>query len=58
MYHKINGTTIDDAKDLDLVIPMYNLLDYISNYSETTGSLWLYPKVDATNVNDIENAYA
>ena len=32
---KINGTTIDNAKD----IPMYNLIECILNYSETTGSL-------------------
>ena len=35
---KIDGTTIDDTKDLDLVMPMYNLLEYSSNYSDTTGS--------------------
>ena len=36
---KIDGTTIDDAEDLDLVMPMYNLIKYRSNYSETTESL-------------------
>ena len=36
---KNDGTTIDDAKDLDLVMPMYNLLEYSSRYSDTTGSL-------------------
>ena len=35
---KIDRTTIGDAADLDLVIPMYNLLDYSSNYSNTTGN--------------------
>ena len=37
---KINGTTLDDTEelDLDLVKPMYNLLEYCSNHSETTGS--------------------
>ena len=33
---KIDGTTIDDAEYLDLVMPMYNLIKYNSNYSETT----------------------
>ena len=32
---KIDETTIDDAKDLDLVMPMYNLIEYSSDYSET-----------------------
>ena len=36
---KIDGTTIDDAEDLDLVMPMYSLIEYSSNYSETTRSL-------------------
>ena len=35
---KFDVTTIDDAEDLDLVMPMYNLIEYSSNYSETTGS--------------------
>ena len=48
---KIDGTTIDDAEDLDLVMPMYNLIEYSSNYSETTGSLWFYSKDEATDFN-------
>ena len=36
---KIDGTTIDDAADLDLVMLMYNLLMYNSNYSDTTACL-------------------
>ena len=39
---KIDGTTIDDAEDLNLVMPIYNLLDYSSNYSDTKGSLWFF----------------
>ena len=36
---KIEGTTIDDADDLDLVMLMNNLIEYSSNYFETTESL-------------------
>ena len=36
---KIHVTTIDDAQDLDLVMLMYNLIGYSSDYSGTTGSL-------------------
>ena len=39
---KIDETTTDDAENLDLVMPMCNLIEYISNYSETTGSLWFH----------------
>ena len=45
-----------DAEDLDLVMSMYNLIEYCSNYSGTTGSLWFYSKDEATNFNaDIAN---
>ena len=37
---KINNTQIDNAKDLDVVMLMYNLLEYSDNYSKTSGILW------------------
>ena len=46
---KIDEAKIDDAEDL--VMPMYNLIEYSSNYSETTWSLWFYFKDEATNCN-------
>ena len=39
---KIDGTATDDVKDLDLVMPVYNLIEWSSNDSETTRSLWFY----------------
>ena len=48
---EIDGTTIDDAEDLDLVIQIYNLLEYSSKYYNMTGSLWFYSKDEATNFN-------
>ena len=36
---KINGVKIDNTEDLDVVMPMYNLLEYSKNYRKTTGSL-------------------
>ena len=36
---KINGVKMDNAEDLDVVMPMYNLLEYSKNYRKTTGSL-------------------
>ena len=53
---KIDGTAIDDSKDLDLVMLMDNMIEYNLNYSETTGSLWSYSKDEATNFDvDIAN---
>ena len=39
---KIKGVQIDNAEDLDVVIPMYNLLEYSKNYRKRAGSLWNY----------------
>ena len=36
---RINNTEIDNAKDIDIVMPMYNLIEYSDNYSKTSGSL-------------------
>ena len=46
---KLDGTTIDYAEDLDLVMLLHNLLECCSNYSDTTGSLKFYSKDEATN---------
>ena len=39
---KINDVLIDNAEDLDVVLPMRNLLEYNKNYRKTTGSWWIY----------------
>ena len=39
---EINKTHIDNAKDIYIVIPMYNLIEYCNNYSKTSRSLWQY----------------
>ena len=37
---EINNTQIDNAKDMEIVMAMYNLIEYSDNYSKTSGSLW------------------
>ena len=39
---RINNTDIDNAQDIDIVMPMYNLIEYSDNYSKASGSLWEY----------------
>ena len=39
---RINGELIEDADDLDIVMPMYNLLEYNKNYRKAIGSLYNY----------------
>ena len=46
---RINGELIEDADDLDIVIPMYNLLEYSKNYRKTIGSLYNYYRDELTN---------
>ena len=49
---EINNVEIDNAKDTDIVMPMYNLIKYIHNYSKTYGRLWRYFKgIPAVNNN-------
>ena len=43
---RINNTDIDNAQDINIVIPMYNLIEYSDNYSKTSESLWQYYKDD------------
>ena len=46
---KINGVLVENAEDLDIVMPMYNLLEYSNNYSKTSDSLWNYYRDELTD---------
>ena len=39
---EINNKEIDHTKDIDIAMPIYNLIKYSDNYSKTSGSLWQY----------------
>ena len=55
---RINRELIEDANDLDIVIPMYNLLQYSKNYRKTIGSLYNYYRdelSDDADVNSFDN---
>ena len=49
---RINGKLIEDADDLDIVMPMYNLLEYSKNYRKTIGLLYNYYRDELTNDNN------
>ena len=51
---KINNTFKDNAENLDIFMPMYNLLEYSDKYSMTSESLWNYYR-DEINYNTNEN---
>ena len=42
--NRIDNTEIDNAKYIDIVMPMYDLTEYSNNYLKTSGSLWQYYK--------------
>ena len=46
---KINTVLIENTEDLDVVIPMYSLLEYSKNYRKTTKSLWNYYRDEPNN---------
>ena len=54
MHIQNNNTFIDHAEDLDIAMPMYNLLEYSDNYSMTPGTLWNYYR-DKVNDDPNEN---
>ena len=39
---EINNKQVDNAKDIDIVMPMYDLIEYSDNYAKTSGTLWQY----------------
>ena len=47
----INDEHVDNADNLDIVTPMYNLIEYSDNYSDTSGSVWHF-KRDEQNMNN------
>ena len=54
---RINNTQIVNAEYIDIVMPMYNLIEYSDNYSKTSGSLWQYCK-EIPAVNNAGNIVA
>ena len=50
----INNELVDAADNLDIAMPMYNLIEYSDNYSDTSGSLRQF-KRDESPVTDAEN---
>ena len=53
---EINNTQIDNAKYIDVVMPMYNLIEYSDNYAKTFGSLLQYYRDEPNdNLTDSES---
>ena len=55
---EINETFVDKAKNINIAMPMYNLIEYSDNYSDTSGSLWQFkrdeqPKENNGNISNV-----
>ena len=47
--NEVKNTEVNNAKDLNVVMPMHNLIDYSHNYSEKSRSLWQYCRNKSDN---------
>ena len=49
----INDVFVDEANHIYIAMPMYNLIEYSNNYSDTSGSLWQFKRdeISANNAN-------
>ena len=52
---EINGTFVDETDFITITMPMYNLIEYSDNYSDTSGSLWNFKRDEITNNADVTN---
>ena len=52
---EINETFVDEADIINITMPMYNLIEYSDNYSDTSGSLWQFKRDEITNNADVTN---
>ena len=43
---EINKTFVDNANFINMAMPMYNLVEYSDNYSDTSGSLWQFKRYE------------
>ena len=54
---EIDGTLVDEANFINIAMPMYNLIEYSDNYSDTSGSLWDFKRDEIVNNANVTNDY-
>ena len=52
---EINETFIDEAEHINIAMPMYNLIEYSDNYSDTSGNLWQFKRDEIEEDVDLKN---
>ena len=53
---EINNKQLDNVKDIDIVMPMYNLIEYSDNYVKISGSLWQYFRDEPDDNDDVDES--
>ena len=53
---EINGTRVDEPKFIDIIMPMYNLIEYSDDYSDTSGSFWGFKRDEINTDADVYTA--
>ena len=52
---EIDGTLVGEANFINITMPMYNMIEYSDNYSDTSGSLWGFKWNEIDNNADVSN---
>ena len=52
---EINDTFVDYADFINIAMPMFNLIEYSDNYSDTSGGLWGFKRDEIVNNADVTN---
>ena len=52
---EIDDTLVDEANFINIAKPMYNLIEYNDNYSDTLGSLWGFKRDEINNNANVSN---
>ena len=52
---EIDGTLVDETDFINITMPMYNLIEFSDNYSDTSGSLWDFKRDEIVNNADVSN---
>ena len=52
---ELNETFVDETDFINITMPMYNLIEYRDNFSDTSGSLWQFKRDEITNNEDVTN---
>ena len=55
---EINDEHVDTAENLDITMPMYNLIEYSDNYQDSSATLYQYKRDEPPEANDINNLTA